>query len=398
MRSLRAAPSAFKRNIPLLVVCWSLATSVSMTMVTISALTGSMLAEDKSFATLPIMLQWMGTAGATLPVSFFMQRYGRRAGFLLGAALIVIGAALAVNAVYQQSFVLFCLSTPFVGAGIGCNWYYRFAAADVADDDYRSRAISFVLAGGILAAFIAPNVAMWSRDLLAPVVFAGTFVSVAVFSILIMLIVAFIDIPPPPREDLHGGRPFVAIARQPAYRVALLGGIVSYSVMVLMMSVSPLAMMGHGLGFEDVAFVIQWHVLGMYLPSFFTGSLIHRLGTLRVMQVGAMLIVVCILLAISGLTLTHFWVSMFLLGVGWNFLFVGSTTLLTETYTNAERAKAQGVNDLMIFAVTGTATFLSGSLLHQISWTAVGLLALPAVVLVLVSIFWLAAYRRRVAA
>jgi MFS family permease len=398
MRGLWSAPPAFRRNVPLLAVGWIMATMVTMTAVSVTALTGHMLAEDKSLAALPIMLQWFGTATTTFPASFFMQRFGRRKGFMVGAALIALGAVVAVYAIFQRDFLIYCLGMPLIGGGVGFNWYYRFAAADVSTEEYRSRAISLVLAGGIVSAILAPTLAVHTKDLFAPVIYAGCFASIAVFAMVAFAVVSFVDIPRPPPEHLHGGRPIREIARQPAYRVAVLGGIVSYSVMILMMSVSPLAMTDCGLGFGDVAVVIQSHMLGMYLPSFFTGHLIRKFGIFRMMQVGIGLIAACILVSVSGVTLTHFWLSMAFLGVGWNFLFVGATTLLTTTYTSAERAKAQGVNELLIFGVTGLATFLSGTLLHDMGWAAVGMAALPPVVLVFVATLWLANRRRRVLA
>ena len=398
MRTLLKAPRSFHRNIPILTLCWVFATMVTMTMVSVSALTGHMLADNKAFAAMPIMLQWFGTAVATIPASFFMQRYGRRAGFIAGAAVIVIGAAIAVVAVYERSFLLFCLGTPLVGAGVGFNWYYRFAAAEVSTEEFKSRGISLVLAGGVVGAVVAPALAIWSKDWLLPDLFAGTFATIVVFGVLMFFTVAWVDIPRPAREDLDGGRPFAMIARQPAYMVAVLGGVVSYSVMILMMSVSPLALRGHGYSFGEAALVIQLHMLGMYLPSFFTGQLVRRYGAVGIMQVGAALNAISILFAVTGTTLPHFWVAMALLGVGWNFLFIASTTLLTETYGLAERAKAQGINDFLIFGVTGAATLFAGSVLHHIGWAAVAWTALPAVLLVFGATLWLGTARRRAAA
>jgi MFS family permease len=398
VRNLLNAPRSFHRNIPILTLCWVFATLVTMTMVSVSALTGHMLVENKAYAAMPIMLQWLGTAGATIPASYFMQHYGRRAGFMVGAGLIAVGAAIAVLAVYERSFVLFCLGTPLVGAGVGFNWYYRFAAAEVSTEEFKSRGISLVLAGGIVGALVAPALAIWSKDWLLPELFAGTFATVAVFGVLMFFTVAWVDIPRPAREDLAGGRPFAAIARQPAYVVAVIGGVVSYSVMILMMSVSPLALRGHGYSFGEAAIVIQLHMLGMYLPSFFTGQLVRRYGAIRIMQAGAALNAISILFAVTDSTLPHFWVAMALLGIGWNFLFIASTTLLTETYSLAERAKAQGINDFLIFSVTGAATLFAGSVLHHIGWAAVAWTALPAVLLTFAASLWLGTARRRATA
>ncbi len=379
-------------------MCWVFATMVTMTSVSVAALTGHMLADNKAYAAMPIMLQWLGTAGVTIPASFFMQRFGRRAGFMVGAALIAVGATIAVLAVQERSFLLFCLGMPLVGAGVGFNWYYRFAAAELSPEEFRSRGISLVLAGGIVAAMVAPGLATWSKDLLSPDLYAGTFATIVGFAVLLFFTVAWVEIPRPAGEDLAGGRPFAVIARQPAYLVAVLGGIVSYSVMILMMSVSPLALRGYGYSFGEMAFVIQLHMLGMYLPSFFTGQLVRRFGAIAILQFGAALNFFSILFAVTGMTLFHFWIAMALLGVGWNFMFIGSTTLLTETYTPAERAKAQGINDFLIFSVTGVATLIAGSLLQHIGWAAVAWSALPAILLCFGASLWLGSVRRRAAA
>jgi len=398
LRTLLNAPRSFRRNIPILTMCWVFATMVTMTSVSVAALTGHMLADNKAYAAMPIMLQWLGTAGVTIPASFFMQRFGRRAGFMVGAALIAVGATIAVLAVQERSFLLFCLGMPLVGAGVGFNWYYRFAAAELSPEDFRSRGISLVLAGGIVAAMVAPGLATWSKDLLSPDLYAGTFATIVGFAVLLFFTVAWVEIPRPAGEDLAGGRPFAVIARQPAYLVAVLGGIVSYSVMILMMSVSPLALRGYGYSFAEMAFVIQLHMLGMYLPSFFTGQLVRRFGAIAILQFGAALNFFSILFAVTGMTLFHFWIAMALLGVGWNFMFIGSTTLLTETYTPAERAKAQGINDFLIFSVTGVATLIAGSLLQHIGWAAVAWSALPAILLCFGASLWLGSVRRRAAA
>lgn len=397
MRDLLSAPRPFLRNLSLLTITWSLAALVNLMMVSVSVLTGHMLAEDKSLAALPVALQWLGTAASTIPASLLMRRIGRRAGFTVASAIIASGGALAMAAILAGSFWIFCLATTMVGSGMAFNWYYRFAAAEIASQEYRSRAISLVLAGGIVAALLGPTLAGWSRSWFEPTLYAGTYALLIGLSGAIALLLRFVEIPRPAAADLKGGRPLRQIAAQPVFRVAVLGGVVAYVVMILMMSVTPLAMTLHGHAFEDATFVIQWHVLGMYVPSFFTGHLIRRWGAVSIMQTGGGLLFGCLAVALAGDSMLHFWVALALLGIGWNFLFTGSTTLLTETYNTAERAKAQGLNELLIFGATAVGVYFSGALLHGLGWNAVVLLALLPILMTIAATGWLGAQRARAA-
>ena len=381
-------------NVGLLSGCWGLVTTCNVILVTISALAGYHLAEDKALATLPAALMWFGTALATTPASFLMQRIGRRAGFMIGAAIGAAGALVAALAVVWGSFALLCVGVGTIGGFNAFNYYYRFAAAESATDAFRSRAISLVLAGGVVSAIIGPELAKWSRDLIDGYEFVGSFGVIIGFAAIALLAISRLDMPRPTAVALRGGRTLRAIARQPAYFVAVLGGVISYGVMALMMTITAVAMAGAEHPFADAAFVIQWHVLGMFVPSFFTGHLIGRFGVLNVMAWGAVLLLVCLGVGYAGMAVTHFWVALTLLGVGWNFLFVGATTLLTECYTVAERAKAQAANEFMIFGVAGVATFLSGSLYHHFGWDALNLLAIVPVLAVLAATLWLARRRR----
>ena len=381
-------------NVGLLSGCWGLVTTCNLILVTISALVGYHLAEDKALATLPAALMWFGTALATTPASFLMQRIGRRAGFMIAAAIGAIGALVAALAVVSGSFALLCVGVGTFGGFNAFNDYYRFAAAESATDAFRSRAISLVLAGGVVSAIIGPELAKWSRDLIDGYEFVGSFGVVIGFAAVALLAISRLDMPRPTAVALRGGRTLRAIARQPAYFVAVLGGVIAYCVMALMMTITAVAMADAEHPFADAAFVIQWHVLGMFVPSFFTGHLIGRFGVLNVMAWGAVLLLVCLGVGYAGMAVTHFWVSMTLLGVGWNFLFVGATTLLTECYSLAERAKAQAANEFMIFGVAGVATFLSGNLYHHFGWDALNLLAIVPVLAVLGATLWLARRRR----
>lgn len=385
----------FKGKIALLSACWALASTSNVLLVSVAVLSGHLLAEDKGLAALPVALQWLGTAAMAAPASFYMQRFGRRAGFVTASGIIATGAGLAAWALHANQFALLCAGGVLMGIGNGFTWYYRFAAAEVVPDDFRSRAISLVFAGGIVAAFAGPTLAESSKDLFAPVNFSGTYAAIIALNLVIAFLLLFVRIPRPPTEALSGGRPLVEIARQPRFLVALVGGVVAYGSMVLLMAVTPLAMILKNHSFSDATLVIQWHVLGMFVPAFFSGHLIKRFGTLSVMLVGALFIAACIAVGVSGDSVIYFWISLALLGVGWNFLFLGSTVLLTETYTVAERAKTLALNETIVFTGVGVATFTAGPLLYYIGWQAVILAALPGVALVGIAVSWLMVKRFR---
>jgi len=379
----------YKPQIAMLSMCWALHGISNLLLVSVAVLSGHLLADNKAFAALPVALQWTGTALLAAPASFYMRRFGRKAGFWTASLVIATGASLAIVGLYQGRFAWLCVGGFLMGTGNAFNWYYRFAAAEVVPEHYRSRAISFVLAGGVVAALVGPSLADFTKDLLAPVSFAGAFAGMIAANAVTATLLLFIRIPQPRADELHGGRPMGEIARQPTFIVAVVGGAAAYGIMVLMMSVTPLAMTLHKHAFSDATFVIQWHVLGMYVPSFFTGHLIRRIGVLTIMLLGTTLIAVCIAVGIDGTSLTHFWIALATLGLGWNFLFIGATTLLTESYTVSERAKTQAFNEAVIFTTVGVATFFSGTLLHEVGWRAVNLAALPAIVVVASAILWL---------
>ncbi len=389
----------FKRKLALLSTSWALVTTSMMLVVSVTALVGNMLAEDKSLAALPVALQFIATALTTVPASFLMNRVGRRNGFLFAAFLMTSGAVTAFAAIYLNLFWLYCVACILIGGAAAFSWYYRFAAAELVPDTYKSRAISLVLAGGIAAAIFGPTLARYSKDMLAPLFFAGSFASIVVLQFVVMTILCMVGFPKPTAVHLKGGRPLMEIARQPKFIIAVIGGIIAYSVMVMLMSVTPLAMQMCGLSFSDATHVIQWHVLGMYVPAFFTGHLIKWFGTLPVMTAGVVANVACVVIAASGQDFNNFWAALCLLGVGWNFLYTGATTLLTETYTPAERAKTQALNEFLIFIVVGAATFTSGKVLTAngaTGWTTVNLAVLPLIVAVLGLIGWLSFRYRQV--
>ncbi len=389
-----AAGRHMRRNVRLLSGCFALMTTGNVVVVSVSALVGFALVDDKALATLPAAIMWITTATAAIPASFLMRRIGRRFGFMTGAVIGLAGAALGCLAVTVESFALLCLAVALIGAYNGFNFYFRFAAAEVASEDYRGRAIALVMAGGVVAGFFGPRISEISNDVFSTPLYFGPFVGVACIALAIFFLAAFIDIPRPSALQLRGGRPLGMIARQPVFLVAVLAAAVAYGVMVMLMSVTPLAMVNRGLAFGDATFVIQWHVLSMFAPSFVTGHLIRRFGVLSVMAWGAVSMAASIGVALQGVSVPHFLLAMCLLGLGWNFLFVGATTLVTQAHTTAERAKTQAMNEFTVFFSASIGSFLSGSLHYYVGWQALNLSALPPVLALLAAILWLDRRRR----
>jgi MFS family permease len=386
--------SSHRKNIALLAAAQALLLTNGITLVAINGLLGLQLAADKRLATLPITTYVIGGALATLPAAFFMKRHGRRAGFMLGAGLGILGALISAFAVSIGSFWLLCLGTVFAGIYNAFGQQYRFAAADAAPLDWKGRAISLTLAGGILGGVIGPEVGKLTRTLLEPT-YLASYGALIGFAALSMLIASRLDIPLlTVAEQKAVGRPLRQIARQPAFMVAVLAAAAGYGVMNLLMTATPLAMDICGLPFADTAFILQWHVIAMFAPSFFTGGLIKRFGVLNILIVGAALMFACIGIAASGQTLMHFWWALVLLGLGWNFLFIGGTTLLTETYRPEEKAKVQGTNDFIVLGVQGLTSLSSGVLISSDGWASLNIWALPVVAMTALATTLLWCYRQ----
>ena len=387
--------SQMLKNIWLLAGMQSLMMSGNTLMVTTSALVGFSLATDKSLATLPLAMQFLATMLVTIPASFVMKRHGRRMGFLLGTILGITGAMLLAVAIYQHSFWLFVLGASLIGMFNGFGVYYRFAAVDAADDDYKSRAISYVMAGGVIAALVGPNLANWTLEW-SRLPFAGSYLALCGIYLLSILALPFLRIPQPTEvEQQAKGRPLRQIIRQPVFIVALLGAMLGYGVMSLVMTATPLAMKHSQISFSDIAMVIQWHVLGMFAPSFFTGHLIRYFGVLRIMLAGVLLYVVTVATNLNGTGLWDYWLALLLLGVGWNFLYVGGTTLLTESYRPEEKAKVQALNDFMIFTTVTLTSVSAGVLQYYFGWQVVNMGVMPILLIILVAILWLMMQRRK---
>ena len=384
-----------QKNVALLSACQGLLMTNNSILIATNGLAGYALASDKALATLPVTAYIVGAALTTLPASLLMHRLGRRAGFVLGAVFGIVGAGICAWAAFAHHFWLLCAGALVLGIYNATGQYYRFAAADSASFDFKSKAISLVLAGGIVGGILGPETSKISKDFFVQAAFAGSYLSLGVFCLLAIALMALIDIPPlTVAERNEAGRPLTVIARQPAFIVAVLSGMVGYGVMNLLMVATPLAMMACQHPFSDAAFVIQWHVIAMFAPSFFTGSLIKRYGVINVMLAGVVLSLGCIAVALAGIEVANFWTAMVLVGVGWNFMFIGGTTLLTECHTPSERAKVQGANDLAIF-VTMIASSLSSGLLFTLQgWELMNQLAVPFLLLTGVAMLWLAALRR----
>jgi MFS family permease len=325
----------------------------------------------------------IGTMVTTIPASLFMGRFGRRPGFALGTLFGVLSGTLAVVSLINGWFWLFCFAHVFNGAYQGFAQFYRFAAADAASPAFRSRAISYVLLGPAIAAVIGPHLVAYTKDFAASGAFVASYATLVVLSLAATLLVAFVDVPKPLEQkgDLPA-RPLSVVVLQSKFLLAVVTAAVGYGVMNLAMTATPLAMQAHHHGIGETAFVIQWHVLGMFLPSFFTGNLIARFGAPRIMLAGVALLLAHVTIALSGVEFIHFASALTLLGIGWNFTFLGGTNLITETYRPSEKAWAQGLNDFSIFTTVVITSFASGALLHLFGWVGVNLLALPLLLLV----------------
>ncbi len=375
----------------LLAAAQALFSSNSVIIIITGGLVGSMLASDPGWATLPVSCFVVGTALSTVPASLLTGHVGRRAGFIVGALIGLCGALLAAYAIYSRSFPLFCLATLVSGSYQAFGQLYRFAAADTARDSFKPRAIAWVMLGGIVSAFIGPFVVMGTRDLLAPVTFAGCYLASAALAAIAMGVLAFLDIPHVRASAATGsGRPLPEILRQPRLIVAIIAGMMSFGMMNFVMTSTPLAMVGCGFSFDAAAWVIQWHVLAMYVPSFFTGRLISRFGAPQMVAAGMVLLAAAGVSALAGLSFGHFSAALVLLGVGWNFGFVGATTMVTDCYKPVERSKVQAVNDFAVFTTVALSSLSSGKLLSVFGWSAIGLSLFPSVALVLALLAWLA--------
>ncbi|MSO85234.1 MAG: MFS transporter [Rhodospirillales bacterium] len=385
-----------RANALVLAVCQALAQGGAVLVIVVSALVGHELAENKALATVPFALQFVMTMLSTVPASLLMGRIGRRAGFTIGQTIGIIGACTAATAIYAGDFVLFATGSAILGIHNAFWQYYRFAAADTADEDFRPKAISYVMTGGLVAAFLGPEIAKLSRDGIAEAAFAGSYLALAGMCLVNIALLRMVRIPRP-TTALFAGRPLGTIVRNPVFLVAAAAAMIGYASMSLVMTATPLAMHAEHFGFADTAFVIQWHVVGMYAPSFVTGHLIRRYSAPRVILVGTGLMIAAVAVNLSGQTLVHYWLGLGLIGMGWNFMFVGGTTLLTECYRPEERARVQALNDFLVFGTVAASSFTSGALQHGHGWAVVNFGIVMPILIVFAAAAWLLIHRRRLA-
>jgi MFS family permease len=378
------------RNLWLLAVCQGLFLTNNVVFIAINGLVGFALAPLGWMATLPVMGYVVGGALSTGPVSYVQRRYGRKTSFFTGLGIAFLSALLCAYAITTRNFWLLCFATLVAGYYSANASLYRFAAAELTGPAAREKAVSLVMAGGLIGAVAGPNLASHSRDIFS-VPFAGAYLALAGVAVLAMVLLSFITFPPPPAPtSAGGGRPLREIMRQPVFMVAAAAAALGYGVMNLLMAATPLAMQQCGLPFSDAAFVLEWHVLGMFAPGFFTGHLIKRFGALPVMGVGVLLNLLCIVIALSGVQVSQFAISMFVLGVGWNFLFTGSTTLSMTTYRPEERDRAQAALNFFVMATLAVSSLTSGVLVTTQGWTLLNYGSLVPVAAVAAALLWLA--------
>jgi MFS family permease len=383
-----------RSNVVRLAAAQALSGANSAVIFATGSIVGATMAPDISFATVPLSVYVVGLAAGTLPTGAISRAYGRRVAFITGTGCGVLTGLLASYAILRGSFALFCCATFLGGLYGSVSQSYRFAAADGASAQFRPKALSWVMVGGVFAGVFGPQLVQWTMDIWPPYLFAFSFLVQAVVALIAMAVLSGVDAPKPAPADLHGGRPLFEIVRQPRFIAAALCGIVSYPMMNLVMTSAPLAMKMCGLSVSDSNFGIQWHIVAMYAPSFVTGWLIARFGAPRIVALGLLLEAGAATIGLTGITAMHFWATLIVLGVGWNFSFVGASALVLETHLPAERNKVQAFNDFLIFGVMALGSFSSGQLLANFGWSAVNLVVYPPVLLGLV-VLSLASFTRR---
>ena len=387
------------KNITLLATCQALLFTNNVTLIAINGLAGYLLAPSKTLATMTVTAQVIGSALATMPASLLMEKMGRKAGFQIGTTFGVVGAMIATIALWHSSFWLLCFGT-FVLGGYGAfGGFYRFAAADSVSATQpaaeRARAISLVVAGGLVGGLLGPALSTWTRTLTQPE-FLASYASLIVFSLITMLVLTQLDIPKTQANTSHAPpRKLAEIAAQPVFVVAVMASAIGYGVMSLLMTATPLAMGFCGHSYGAAAGVIGAHVIAMFAPSFFTGALIARFGVLSVIGAGIGLMFGCVCIALGGVEILNFWWALVMLGVGWNFMYVGGTALLTEAYRLNEKAKIQGVHDLLVFCTTATSSFASGVLVNRAGWVTLQWVAVPFLLICAATVIWLMLSRRK---
>ena len=359
--------------------------------ISMGALAGQyLLGADKSLATAPITGFNVGVALGALPAAAIIRQLGQRGGFMTGTVVTALGGLIATLALFHGSFWLFAFALLVIGIGGAFVQQFRFAAADNAPPQFKARAISFVLAGGIITAILGPQIVIFTRELFAPVMFAGSFASILPLAAVGAIILSFLRLPAKAasKVDVSGGdaRPLSEIVTKPRFVAALFCAVGSYALMSFVMTGAPLAMVGCGLSEDDATLGISWHVMAMFAPSFFTGSLIHRFGAERIVAIGLILLIGCAAVALSGLALWQFWTSLILLGLGWNFGFIGATAMVAASYRPSEKGKVQGFHDFVLFGSVACASLLSGMVYNAFGWEMLNWMIFPVTVLCFVAL------------
>ena len=384
------------KNLVLLILCQGLFLTNNVTFIAINGLVGLSLAPVSWMATLPVMGYVVGGAFSTSIVAKTQNHFGRKISLQLGLLVAVLSALLCAYAAFSKNFWLLVAGTFIAGYYSANGQLYRFAAAELTELSQRDKAVSWVLAGGLLGAVTGPNLASWTRDLFSTA-FLGAYLTLAIVAVIGILVMQLIHFPEEfkTQHALSDGRPLKSILRQPIFMVAVIGASLGYGVMNLLMAGTPLAMQICGLPFSDTALVLEWHVIGMFAPGFFTGALIQRFGPLKIMGVGVTLNFICILIALTGTDLHQFLIALFLLGVGWNFLFTGSTSLAMGAYKPNERDKAQASINFFVFATMAFTSFGSGALITSQGWTILNWGSLIPVMITAAGLIWLAGNNKK---
>ena len=378
-----------RRNARLLALTQALAGANNTVIVSTGAIVGSALAPDPGLATLPISVMVLGMWAGTVPVGVLSRSFGRRFALQTGTLFGVLCGLIACLAVLQGSFPLFIVGALCAGLYAAAHQSYRFAAADTASDSFRPKAVAWVLAGGVLAGVIGPQLVIATKDAWPPTLFAATYLAQAAVAVLAGGVLVFLKIPrPPATTHASGGRSLKEIARMPRFIVAVACGVASYAMMNMVMTSAPLAMVGCGHSVTVATLGLQWHVLGMYAPSFVTGSLILRFGVDRIIVTGLGLIALSAAIGLAGVTVAHFWTALVLLGIGWNFAFVGATSMVTECHRPQERNKVQAFNDFLVFGAMAIGSFCSGQLLAAFGWATVNGVVFPVIVAAVLLLAW----------
>ena len=387
-----------KRNAMVLACAQALGGASPSIVISLGGIVGASLITDQTFATVPVSLMQLGIACGVIPAAMLMRRLGRRSGYLIGALIGVVAACIAATGAGTRLFWLFCLGTFMCGLYGSFVQSYRFAAADTATEAFRPRAISWVMVGGIAAGVIGPQSVYWTRDLTPAAPFAASFLAQGALALIAILVILMLRAPPVAAVRSQGGRPLGEIMRQPKFIASVIAALVTYGLMSFVMTAAPMAMVACGHSIGDAALGIQWHILGMFGPSFFTGRLIARYGKAQITALGLILTAAAAVVGLTGLTVAHFWVGLVLLGIGWNFGFIGATALVTDCYRPEERVKVQAANDFLVFGSVAIASFSSGGLLSHGGWEVVNWLVFPPVAIALALVFWQATRRPAAAA